>query len=118
MPDVDFEPLGPDEPPLPMGVQAEDGTLLPALTADDLKFIGTDPNAVKARGEAGNEDFLAISDVDPNNLAECGWGLVFAKDADPAVKAALEPLIEHRRKQVGDPSLFKIDFTNYQTPPG
>ena len=33
-----------------------------------------------------------------------------------AVRAALEPLIEHRRKQVGDPRLFKIfeGATGYQ----
>ena len=108
MSDPIFEPLGPEEPPLPMGVQAEDGTILPALTADDLKFIGADPNAVQARGEEANQDFLAVSDVDPNNLAESGWGLLFPKDVDPAVRAALEPLIEHRRQQVGDPTLFKI----------
>lgn len=49
-----------------------------------------------------------VGDVDPNELAETGWGIVFPAKGDPAIKAALEPLIEHRRKQVGDDSLFKI----------
>jgi hypothetical protein len=108
MADLTVVPLGPEDPPLPMGVEAETGQVLPALTAADLEFIGAEPNAVQARGMEGNEDFLAISDVDPNNLAECGWGLLLPKDADPAIRAALEPLIEHRRKQVGDPKLFRI----------
>ena len=107
MPDPIVE-LGPEEPPLPMGVQAESGQLLPALTANDLQFIGADPNAIQARGDAANVAFLAVSDVDPNNLGECGWGIIFPKDADPAIRAALEPLIEHRRQQVGDPALFRI----------
>lgn len=108
MADPTIVPLGMEEPPLPMGVQAESGQLLPALTAADLQSIGAGPDAVRQRGEADNQDFLAISDVDPNDLTQCGWAILFAKDADPAVRTALEPLIERRRQQVGDPSLFRI----------
>lgn len=108
MPDAVLDSMGMEEPPLPMGVQAEDGTLLPALTAKDLEFIGSDPNAVQTRGMVANQDFLAVSDVDPNELTQCGWGLLLPKDIDPAIRAALEPLIEHRRKQVGEPTLFRI----------
>ena len=97
-----------DEMPLPMGVMAASGTILPALTAGDLSRIGQDPNAVQTRGHAENTDFLAVSDVDPNNLAEAGWGIIFPSGLDPSIRKALEPLIEHRRSQVGDPSLFRI----------
>jgi hypothetical protein len=116
MNETNAQPLGPDESPLPMGVEAESGQLLPGLTPDDLRRIDEDPNAVQARGASENTDFLAVSDVDPNKLAEAGWGIVFPRDIDPAVRAALEPLIEHRRKQVGDPRLFKIfeGATGYQ----
>ena len=37
--------------------------------------------------------------VDPTNLAESGWGIVFAHGADPSVREALVPLIDHRRRQ-------------------
>src|SRR5215510_8970403 len=108
MSEKDAMPLGQDEMPLPWGVQAETGRLLPEMVVDDLRRIDEDPNAVQARGDKENTDFLAVSDVDPGKLEEAGWGIVFARGVDPAVREALEPLIEHRRKQVGDPALFKV----------
>ena len=47
MTDTKATPLGPDELPLPMGVQAESGEFLPGLTPEDLRHIDEGPDAVQ-----------------------------------------------------------------------
>jgi hypothetical protein len=90
------------------GINAASGDyLLPLLGVDVVSRIATgeqlDPNEVqelRARFAGLSGTFLGVIEgIDPNNLAEAGWGMVFAPGIDPAVRDALKPLVEHRREQ-------------------
>jgi hypothetical protein len=58
--------------------------------------------------QALDSSFEPLGRIDPLDLAQAGWGVVFAETADPAVRAALEPLLARRRGQAG--TLFR-EFT-------
>lgn len=45
--------------------------------------------------------------VAPDDVAKAGWAVVFHRDEAAAVRQALRPLIEHRRRQVGDDARVK-----------
>jgi hypothetical protein len=47
-------------------------------------------------------------DVDPLDISQAGWAIVFHKDEDSAVKAALQPLITHRSAQVRNEARLKV----------
>jgi hypothetical protein len=47
-------------------------------------------------------------DVDPMDISQAGWGLVFSVDEDAEVKAALAPLLARRTGQVRDPARLSV----------
>ena len=104
----DFQPVSAEEKPLPMGVTEHNGQLLPELDLRALGNIDVPEGEVLRRGAEAESSYLAVADVDPNNLAEAGWGIIFSSKADSEVRDALQTLIEHRRQQVREPTLLKV----------
>lgn len=86
---------------------ASGGYLLPALPAEQVARVaeGLPVDAAYREDAQRWHEHLSVGafptreGVDPKDLAEAGWGVVFAHGADPAVREALAPLLEHRRAQ-------------------
>ena len=107
------------------GIDAITGEyLLPALTSGELaaaaqRGAGLDPSAkdLRARHRRATERRYAPRyGIDAADLAQAGWGAVFAADADPAVRAALRPLLEYR--QVEAASLAEHRYREFAGPDG
>ena len=55
------------------------------------------------------ESFGVPFHVDPSKVEQAGWAVVFSTEASNDVKAALEHLIEHRRRWIGDAHTKVLD---------
>ncbi len=66
-------------------------------------------NAMNTARRQSTVDHLgAAFDIDLEEITQAGWAIVFHKDEDQSVKNAFTPLIEHRRRQIGDENIVKI----------
>jgi hypothetical protein len=92
------------------GIDGSTGSyLLPPLMPADISMAARgdrpDPahlKELKLRLQRAKEPTLGpIEGIDPKDLAQTGWGIIFPHDADPAVREALSDLLEIRRKQAG-----------------
>jgi hypothetical protein len=86
---------------------ATGGYWLPPLSIDVVSKLAageqidaTELAELKKRYAVATEaQFEVAEGVDPTNLADAGWGVVFAHGSDPDVSEALAPLLERRRAQ-------------------
>jgi hypothetical protein len=78
--------------------------LLPPMTSREVVTLGRSAGredslaVIRKGGDAGRDP---VFDCDPRNLAEMGWGVVFAPGTPEKVRQALSPLLAHRREQAG-----------------
>lgn len=96
------------------GIDATTGAYITQATPEELvdwalaASEAADAQALKdalRRYQVNSQPHLRVEyGVDVTNLAETGWGIIFAKDDPqaPAIRDALAPLLTQRRQRAGD----------------
>jgi hypothetical protein len=103
--------------PVPLHIDALAGQAAPPMPDESLGRLGDLPAATQRAQDSKSLGTSSRVD-DVNDLTQTGWCVIFASDADPAIQAQLQPLIELRRNQVGDENLFKIFAGDEGVQPG
>lgn len=95
--------------PVLSGFNASTGEPLPCATIDQIAAMacgenlpGSEAEELRRLSSSLREDHLDTRfQVDPRNLAETGWGVIFPEDRREELRDALEPLLSLRRSQAG-----------------
>jgi len=96
----------------PIGISAETGRPLPPPSPEAiqaaLKEAGHEPEskALEARANPQDTAFAAVGEVDPQDLSQTGWAVLFGPGVDPKIKDALKPLLDLRKSET-EPALYK-----------
>lgn len=105
------------------GINASTGQPhLPPRTAAEIAeivFSETVYPSADARVKQLNRQFKTnhrgvIYGVDPSNLAEAGWAVIFAAETEPEIKEALAPLLRVRQAQAGSLAPERYRELTYQ----
>jgi hypothetical protein len=110
----------PDDRPLPMGVSARTGRPLQDLSEPAIEAMlgrerdaGPEAIAHAERASPTGVSFALEGGIDAGDLAQAGWGVLFAPGVDQDIKDALGPLIAHRRQQGANPCVVFDGPTSY-----
>jgi hypothetical protein len=98
--------------PIANGVYADTGDMLPLIDGADIADFrdaetrggwGKSEEAEQAQVklEASGPSFAVVEDVASKELSQAGWGVLFSSTCNPAIIAALDPLLKHREAQAG-----------------
>jgi hypothetical protein len=107
----------PDAPqrPIPFGIDADTGLPLNGIDSATLEAFKSSPletalspKILKDKADPDKAHFGTTSEVDPNELDQAGWAVIFAPSADRKIRDAFQPLLDYRKKQAGSDKLFKI----------
>jgi hypothetical protein len=94
--------------PVPFGV-CDDGSVLAGVDAESIVASPVwplDRNVMMEKASGAASHFgVDENETDPNDLHEAGWAVLFAPGIADSVKAALQPLIAHRRSWEIPPAL-------------
>ena len=91
------------------GINGATGEYGMALTQDELLQLVTgesDKSLLNDMELKNQEPFPIRPDLDPGDLSQAGWGVIFHEKANRAIQEALNPLLAMRQGQTGD--LFRI----------
>jgi hypothetical protein len=98
----------PDEKLAFNGINADTGAYVSQFSLAELaamaggaKLDRENDAEVRDRASLGGAHLGLAGEIDPMDLSQTGWGVVFSATADPAIKEALKPLLELRRSQAG-----------------
>lgn len=91
-----------------LGIDIETGDYLEAPSFEEVGELvegwsrGEEKKYARKRDKlegASQRPLLPIHKVDVNDLSQTGWAVIFAEGTEPAVREALEPLLEHRKTE-------------------
>lgn len=92
--------------------------LVPPMSSAEVVAMArgkTEDNGLRAwmQGiwEAMQRPFMGLPmDVDPTDISRAGWAVVFTPDTSAEVRAAMQPLIEHRRTQIAPDRCKELEY--------
>jgi hypothetical protein len=110
-----------DDVMLPFGVSAKTGRPLPELSDEAIEAMlarerapAPEKLAFEERASPAGAAFAVEGGIDPSDLSQAGWAVMFAPGLDESIKAALKPLLDHRRAGGAKPFVVYDGATTYR----
>lgn len=97
--------------------------LLPPTTPGDLASLARQAAAdrrtqawLNSLTERASADHLGLPwDVDPRDPGQAGWAVIVASEESDDIRAGIQPLIDHRRSQLGPEMVKVLDYKPEET---